>query len=389
MQQRNQGPLGGIRVVEVGGMGPTPFAGMMLADLGAEVIRIERPAGLGVFPGDSTVDVLNRGKKSVVLDLKQPSAREALLALVARSDILIEGNRPGVAERLGYGPAACFEQRASLVYGRMTGWGQSGPLAHTAGHDINYIALTGALHAVGTSESGPVVPLNLVGDFGGGGMYLVAGVLAALVESRISGVGQVVDAAVADGASHLLASIHGLMNAGAWQDKRASNLLDGGAPYYAVYRTADDEYVAVGAYEEKFFRKMLRGLGIDETTVPDRDDTARWPTLRAILAQAFAAHTRKHWEEVFEGTDACVSPVLSLREAAEHPQIAHRAAVVARDGYLQPGVAPRFSRHPESSPRPRPRPFGADTSAVLAELGVAEARSSVGERHWGGHQLDR
>lgn len=362
------GPLSGIRVVEAGGMGPTPFVGMMLADMGAEVIRVERPGGLGVFPGDPTQDVLNRGKRSLVLDLKKPEGLDVLLGLVARSDVLLEGGRPGVAERLGYGPGACLERRPALVYGRMTGWGQSGPLALTAGHDLNYIALTGALHAIGTAAE-PVVPLNLVGDFGGGGMYLVAGVLGALLESRLHGRGQVVDAAITDGASHLLAAVHGMMNAGAWEDERAANLLDGGAPFYAVYATSDGEHMAVGAYEEKFYLEVLAGLDLDAAAVPDRDDRAQWPALRELIAQRFVTGTRAHWTEVFAGTDACVTPVLSLRESAQHPHVAERGAVLADDDYLQPGMAPRFSGHRPAVP-PRPRPRGADTREVLAELGL-------------------
>ncbi|MFC5061804.1 CaiB/BaiF CoA transferase family protein [Actinomycetospora atypica] len=373
---RNTGPLSGVTVIELAGIGPGPFAAMLLADLGADVIRVDRPSA----PAPAA-DVLGRGKRSVVLDLKRPEAVEALLALTATADVLIEGNRPGVTERLGVGPDDVWARNPRLVYGRMTGWGQDGPWAHTAGHDIGYLALTGALHAIGPADGPPVPPLNLVGDFGGGSTYLVIGVLAALAEAARTGRGQVVDAAILDGASHLLAAIHQLLGSGRWTDRRGSNLLDGGTPYYAVYETSDGNHMAVGALEPKFYAEFVRLLGIDVDPA-DQQDRAQWPALRAAIATAFASRTRDEWAAVFDGTDACVAPVLGLREAASHPQVAARGSVVEHDGVLQPGPAPRFSSHPvpggvASSPVP-----GADSREVLAAAGLdADALLAAGVSH--------
>lgn len=362
------GPLAGVRVLEIGGMGPGPFAGMALGDLGADVVRVERPGGVGAFPGDEVRDVLNRGKRSAVIDLKAPEGVEAVLALVERSDILLEGHRPGVCERLGIGPDVCMGRRPSLVYGRMTGWGQSGPLASTAGHDVNYIALTGALGAIGPSEGPPAIPLNLVGDFGGGGMYLVAGVLAALLEARATGVGQVVDAAIVDGTLHLLSAVHGLMNGGAWCDARGVNFLDGGAPYYNVYATSDGEYMAVGAIEPKFYRELIVRLqaDIDPALQEDRDS---WPATHAAIATAFRCRTQAEWTSIFSGTDACVAPVMTLSGAIDHPHIADRGSLVMNGGLLQSAPAPRFSGHELTLGTPPPR-LGQHTAEVLLECGI-------------------
>jgi alpha-methylacyl-CoA racemase len=361
------GPLAGTVVVELAGIGPGPFAGMLLADLGADVIRVDRPAG-GAAPPANPADVLNRGKRSVVLDLKAPAAVEAVLTLCADADVLIEGNRPGVTERLGVGPGDVWARNPRLVYGRMTGWGQDGPLADRAGHDIGYIAVTGALHAIGPADGPPVVPLNLLGDFGGGSTYLVMGILAALLEARSSGRGQVVDAAIVDGTSNLLAAIHTLLGSGRWSDERGVNLLDGSTPYYAVYATSDGRHMAVGAIEPQFYAQLVEVLGV-EVDPSAQNDRSTWPELRRVFAAAFAARTREEWTTVFEGTDACVAPVLSLHEAARHPHVAARGSVVERDGTLRPGPAPRFSHHAVGSDRPAYAP-GADTCAVLKAAGL-------------------
>ncbi|MFI6455738.1 CaiB/BaiF CoA transferase family protein [Streptosporangium amethystogenes] len=365
------GPLSGVKVLELAGIGPAPFAGMALADLGAEVVRVDRPGGSGFFPGAEHLDLLNRGKKSVLLDLKRPEAVEAVLAMVAEADVLIEGYRPGVAERLGLGPDACHARNPRLVYGRMTGWGQDGPLAQTAGHDIGYIALTGALHAIGEAGGPPQIPLNLVGDFGGGGNYLVIGVLAALREADRSGRGQVVDAAIVDGTAHLLAGTHMIMAAGAWVDERGANLLDGGAPFYSVYETSDGRHMAVGALEPKFYVELLTALGLDEDP-RKQHDRSRWPELRARIATAFAGRSQAEWSAIFTGSDACVAPVMSLREAADHPHIRARGSIVEHDGLLQPAPAPRFSLTPTALGTPPPVP-GRHTVEVLDAWGVDAA----------------
>ena len=364
------GPLSGCRVVELAGIGPGPFAGMILADLGAEVVRVDRPA-----PGEPRAepfDVLGRGKKSVVLDLKRPEAVAAVLDLVAAADALIEGYRPGVAERLGLGPAECLARNPRLVYGRMTGWGQDGPLAQQAGHDIAYIAVTGALHAIGDEGGPPQIPLNLLGDFGGGSTYLVMGVLAALWAVRGGAPGQAVDAAIVDGAAHLLAMTHGMLAAGGWADERGVNLLDGGAPYYAVYATADGRHMAVGALEPKFYAEFLARLGLDEDPARQHDRNG-WAGLRQRIADRFASRTQADWTRVFDGSDACVAPVLGLREAADHPHMAARGTLVARDGVLQPAPAPRFSATP-AAPVAAPPARGQDDPAAIAARWRAEDR---------------
>ena len=359
------GPLAGVRVIELAAIGPSAFAAMMLAELGADVVRVDRPGGTELTAGAEGVDLLNRGKRSIVLDLKSPVDVAVALRLIGRADVVIEGNRPGVAERLGVGPSECLELNPALVYGRMTGWGQSGPLAQAVGHDIDYIALTGALHAIGEAGGPPVPPLNLVGDFGGGANYLVIGILAALFEARGSGVGQVVDAAIVDGAAHLMASVHMLTAAGRWNEPRGTNLIDGGAPYFGTYRTSDDRYVAVGAMEPRFYAALVDGLGLS-LDVSAQNDESSWPGTKALVAGAFATRTRDEWAAHFEGTDACVAPVLTTAEAARHPHIADRGSLVVRDGILQSAPAPRFSRTPTSLGSPPALP-GAHGAEVLAD----------------------
>ncbi|MFJ5516928.1 CaiB/BaiF CoA transferase family protein [Streptomyces griseoluteus] len=339
-----QGPLSGVRVVELAGIGPGPFAAMFLADLGADVVRVDRPdgPGLGIDPAR---DVTNRNKRSVVVDLKAPDGAARVLDLAERADILIEGYRPGVAERLGVGPADCRARNPRLVYGRMTGWGQDGPLADRAGHDASYIAVTGTLGMIGRPGEPPALPANLLGDYAGGSLYLVVGVLAALHHARATGTGQVVDAAIVDGTAHLSAMIHGMLAAGAWQDRRAANLLDGGCPYYGTYETADGKYMAVGALEPRFYAEFLRLLDLDGLAGAHHDP-ARWPELRERVAARFKSGTRAEWTSRFEGTDACVAPVLSLREAPHHPHLAARATFTEHDGLVQPAPAPRFSATP-------------------------------------------
>lgn len=330
-------PLDGLRVVELGGIGPTPHAGMWFAMLGAEVVRIERRG-----TGDAASDLLMWGRTLVRADLKSPGDREEVLRLIEKADVLIEGFRPGVAERLGLGPEDCQEVNPGLVYGRMTGWGQSGPYAHAAGHDINYIGLTGALHAIGGDA--PVPPLNLVGDFGGGSMFLIAGVLAALWERRVSGRGQVVDAAIVDGTSVLMQLIWSERAVGRWQDARHSNLLDGAAPFYRCYECADGGYMAVGAIESQFYERFIERLGLGSANLPDRHDREHWPDTSARIVEVFRSHPRKHWEDVFAGTDACVTPVLRLDEVATNAHMAHRGAVVTDGDKTRAAAAPGFDR---------------------------------------------
>jgi alpha-methylacyl-CoA racemase len=318
---------------------------MMLADLGAEVVRIDRP-GAAALDVAGIDDLLLRGRSRVSVDLKDPDATAALLDLIAVADVLVEGLRPGVAERLGIGPETCLARNAGLVYGRITGWGQSGPLANSVGHDINYIGLTGALHAIGDADRPPTPPLNLIGDFGGGSMLLVVGVLAALYERAASGLGQVVDAAMVDGTALLSQLVLSLRSTGSWTGERSHNLLDGGAPFYCTYQCSDGKYVAVGALEPRFFEDLRTGLGLDESWVEGRWDKHQWPTLREQLAARFAARTRDEWVEYFAGTEACVTPVLDFEEAARHPHLAERGTYVTPDGVLQAAPAPRFSRSP-------------------------------------------
>ncbi|MET7574317.1 CaiB/BaiF CoA-transferase family protein [Streptomyces sp. NPDC005492] len=368
------GPLSGVRVIELAGIGPGPFAAMLLADLGADVVRVDRPGGpgLGVAPEH---DVTNRNKRSVLIDLKTPEGPARVLDLVERADILIEGNRPGVTERLGVGPEACHARNPRLVYGRMTGWGQDGPLAQRAGHDIAYIALTGTLGMIGSPQEPPPAPANLLGDYAGGSLYLVVGVLAALHHARATGTGQVVDAAIVDGTAHLSAMIHGMLSAGSWQDRRAANLLDGGCPYYGTYETADGKHMAVGALEPRFYDEFVRLLGLADFTDARRDWT-RWGELREAVAARFRSRGRDEWTAVFEGTDACVAPVLSLREAPHHPHLAARGTFTEHGGITQPAPAPRFSTTP-TSVRGGPALPGADTSDVARDWDVPRLLDAV------------
>jgi alpha-methylacyl-CoA racemase len=359
------GPLSGVKVVELAGIGPAPFGCMVLAELGADVLRVERPGG-GLAMGPPEYELVNRGRRSVALDLKKPEAVAAVLQLIAQADVLVEGFRPGVAERLGLGPEDCRAVNKRLVYGRMTGWGQDGPLAQSAGHDIDYLGLSGALHAIGRADGPPQVPANLLGDFAGGSLYLVIGVLAALTEARTSGEGQVVDAAIVDGSAHLTTMLLGALAGGSWKQERGTNLLDTGAPFYDVYETSDGKHMSVGAIEPKFYDELIRLLGI---TPPDRYDVTTWPELRDQLTNAFAQKSQAEWTEIFDGTDACVAPVLPL--AGEHPHLAARGVFVDHHGVRQAAPAPRFSRTPTSLGEPPTRP-GQHTREALTEWGVTD-----------------
>ena len=348
------GPLAGVRIVEFVGVGPGPLAAMLMADLGAQVIRVDRtePSGLGI-ERPPQFDLLLRGKRTLRLDLKQPAGLALARALVTRADGLVEGFRPGTMERLGLGPEPCLRDNPRLVYGRVTGFGQTGPLAQAAGHDLNYIALTGALHAIGREGQTPVPPLNLLGDYAGGSMFLVLGMLSAMLHARATGQGQVVDTAMTEGVNALMTPFHGLHAAGLHDGPRGTNLLDSGAPYYDVYRCADGEFVSIAPIEAKFRKVLvdkLREAGADVQGLPDFDDRARWPELRQRFAAIFSQRTRADWCAVLEGTDACFAPVLSPREAASHPQQAQRQAFVAIDGVTQPAPAPRFSATPPARP---------------------------------------
>ncbi|RAI58151.1 CaiB/BaiF CoA transferase family protein [Roseicella frigidaeris] len=359
------GPLKGLRILEFAGIGPGPFCGMVLADLGAEVLRIERRDGPAVPPED----FINRGRRSVALDLKSPAAIAAVLRLVEGADALIEGFRPGVMERLGLGPEPCLGRNPRLVYGRMTGWGQEGPLAQSAGHDMNYIALTGALWSIGRAGERPVPPLNLVGDYGGGGMLLALGVVAALLHAKTGGEGQVVDAAMVDGASLLMAPIYAMKARGRWRNERGTNMLDGAAPWYDTYECADGRWLAVGPIEPQFFALLCETLGLDARNFPDRMEPAAWPALKERLAGLFRSRTRDDWATLFAGTDACVAPVLDMEEAPAHPHNVARGTFALRDGVVQPAPAPRFSRTRAELGAPPPA-RGADTEAVLREAGL-------------------
>ena len=371
------GPLDGIRVIELTSLAPAPFGCMILSDLGAEVVRVDRADACGPDAAAPT-DPLTRGRQSAGLNLKDPAGIDLLLRLVETADVLVEGFRPGVAERLGFGPQVCAERNSRLIFARMTGWGQEGPLAHTAGHDIDYIALSGVLHGIGRAGERPVPPVNLVGDFGGGGMLLAVGVLAALVERERSGRGQVVDAAMVDGSALLNAFVHGLLRSDVWREERGTNLLDGGAPFYDTYETADGGWVAVGALEPKFYAELLTGLGLDGAGLPAQYDRDGWPVLRQRFTTAFGQRTRDEWARVFDGTDACVSSVLTPGEAPSHPHNAARRTFLTGPGqdFAEPAPAPRFGRTVCATPAP-PVPPGADTDAVLAGLGLSAAEIST------------
>ena len=370
------GPLRGVTVIELAGIGPGPFAGMMLADMGADVIRVDRMptaasgSGLGaLLRNDSIVD---RGRRSIAIDLKDQRGVEIVLQLVARADILIEGFRPGVTEKLGLGPDVCRVRNPKLVYGRMTGWGQSGPLAQAAGHDLNYIAISGALHAMGPKDRPPAPPLNLVGDYGGGGMLLALGVVAALYEAQRSGLGQVVDTAMTDGAAVLMAAQYGMAAKGFWRDERESNFLDGSAPFYGSYECADGRYVAIGPIEPQFYRELLQKCGIDDPHFAKQWERAEWPALKAKLAAMFKTRSRDAWSALLEGSEACFAPVLSMSEAPLHAHNVARATFVESNGAMQPAPAPRFDRTPSELPPAAPA-IGADGVDLLRAAGRSEA----------------
>jgi alpha-methylacyl-CoA racemase len=374
MAHTAKGPLAGLRVIEFEAIGPGPFCGMMLADMGADVLLVDRPhdAKLGLGR-ERWYDTMLRGRRSVTLDLKTAGGVAAALLLAQKADALIEGFRPGVMERLGLGPDVLLSHNPRLVYGRMTGWGQQGPLAGRAGHDINYIALSGALNAIGRAGGAPVPPLNLVGDFGGGGMLLAFGIACGIIEARGSGGGQVVDAAMIDGASLLSTMFAGMLAAGQWRDERGANVLDSGAPWYDTYATRDGKHVAIGAIEPKFYAELLARLGLDAASLPAQHERARWPELRQRFAAVFLSKTRDEWCAVFDGSDACFAPVLSFSEARDHPQAAARAAYVELGGIAQPAPAPRFGRTPGAALRAPPERGGSGREA-LADWGFSDAQ---------------
>jgi alpha-methylacyl-CoA racemase len=362
------GPLEGLRVVELAGIGPGPFCAMVLADLGADVIAVDRPPPVLPVPGSAGYDIMRRGRRAVAVDLKAPGGADVVLRLVEGSDALLEGFRPGVAERLGVGPATCLARNPRLVYGRMTGWGQDGPRADRAGHDITYAAVAGALAHIGRRDQLPTPPLNLVADFGGGGMLLALGLLAGLLHAQRTGRGQVVDAAMVDGTALLMAPFYGAAGMGFWSDERGTNLLDSGAPFYDVYRCGDGAELAVGALEPAFFATLLDVLDLDPAALPTQDDVPRWPELRAAFTAAFATRPRAAWLEAAEGRDACLAPVLTMAEAAQDPHVRARGTIVEVDGVAQPAPAPRFSATPAALDR-RPAVAGEHTDEVLWDLG--------------------
>lgn len=369
------GPLAGIRVIEMVGLGPCPFAAMMLADMGAEVIRVDRkttPGTANPFPMLGTkYDVMARGRRSLALDLKQPEAKQVLLTLLEQAEVLLEGFRPGVMERLGLGPEICMQRNPGLVYGRITGWGQDGPLAQAAGHDLNYIALSGLLQAMGRADTPPAPPLNLVGDFGGGAMMLAFGVVCALLEARNSGRGQVVDAAMVDGSALLGAMIYGFRGFGAWNERRGANLLDGGAHFYDTYACADGKFVSVGAIEPQFYALLLKLAEISDPAFDAQMDVRLWPELKTRLAAIFKTKTRDQWCALLEGTDACFAPVLDMAEAPQHPHNRARGNFIEVDGVMQPAPAPRFSRSAPEVSMPPARP-GEHSEQILRDWGVGE-----------------
>jgi alpha-methylacyl-CoA racemase len=375
------GPLAGIRIVELAGIGPTPFAGMMLADAGADVVRIDR-SERAIYPPNQEphVDLMNRGRRSVAVDLKHPDGVALVLRLVESADGLMEGFRPGVAERLGLGPDECLARNRNLVYGRMTGWGQEGPMAAAAGHDIDYIALAGVLDPIGRAGERPVPPLNLVGDFGGGGMLLAFGMLAAILHASRTGEGQVVDAAMVDGAAALMTLTYTLLATGMWHETRGTNLLDTGAPFYEVYETSDGGHMAVGAIEPQFYAELVKLTGLADEDLPEQMDREHWPKMKERFATVFASKSRAEWESVFDGSDACVAPVLSMTEAPEHPHNRFRGTFSEVSGVLQPSPAPRFAATPGSIRWPPPNPGQRGDEALrewgLSEKEIAELRTS-------------
>ena len=371
---RPSGPLDGVRIVELSGIGPGPFAGMLLADLGAEVIRVDRAKGGSMLQAaEPRLDVLGRGKRSIAVDLKNPEGVATVLDLIASADAVFEGYRPGVAERLGLGPEVCMERNPALVFGRMTGWGQTGPMAPMAGHDIDYISIAGALHPIGRAGQPPTPPLNLVGDFGGGGIFLAFGMVCAILSARTTGIGQVVDAAMVDGASILMAPFVAMRASGMWSNERGTNMLDSGAPFYDAYRTADGGYLAVGAIEPQFYAMLLEGLGLAGEDLPGQMDRENWPVLKARFAEVIGGRTRDEWAAVFEGSDACVAPVLEPDEVPQNRHMKARESFVDIAGLVQPRPAPRFSATPPIDPAPA-QANGEDTRTVLSELGYSADR---------------
>jgi alpha-methylacyl-CoA racemase len=368
------GPLSGYKVIELAGIGPGPYAGQLLADFGADVVVVERP-GSGMRGIDA------RGKRSIVIDLKNPEAAAVLLKIIAKADVLIEGLRPGVTERLGIGPQACHAVNPKLIYGRMTGWGQEGPYSHMAGHDINYIAMTGALHAMGKSGEPPLPPLNLVGDFGGGSMFLVTGIMAALLRAEKTGQGEIVDAAIVDGVNSLMSFVYGMHGSMAWQPAREANLLDGAAPFYRCYKTLDDKFIAVGCIEPQFFAVMMEKLPLDKEEYGNQYDRSRWAKQSQMLESIFAAKTRDDWEALFNGTDACITPVLDYQEAAEHPANRARQTHIVQTGWTHPQIAPRFASQEPKAQFDIPAK-GADYRDILSDAGMlTEEIAMVLESH--------
>ena len=367
------GPLSGLRVIEMAGIGPAPFCAMLLADMGAEVLRVDRlvASDLGI-PMPTKFDLLNRNKRSVAVDIKSTQGKQTLLRLIEKADVLIEGFRPGVMERLGFGPDECRRLNPRLVFGRMTGWGQDGPLSRAASHDLNYIALTGVLNAIGRNGEPPAIPLNLIGDFGGGSLYLAMGILAAVLSARNTGVGQVVDAAILDGLASLMTMHYGFRQSGEWSLERGTNLTDSGAPYYEVYETRDGRYVSVAAVEKKFYLDMLKHIGLENEDLPPQEDREGWTQIRARLKEVFKSRTRDEWCHILEGTDACFAPVLDMDECINHPHNVARNTYVTVDGVLNPAPAPRFSETPSELRMP-PSAAGADTDAALSDWGFSRA----------------
>lgn len=369
------GPLSGYRLIEIAGIGPTQLTGMLLADMGAEIVRVERlgPVDLGV-PMPVRYKLMNRSRRSLAVDLKKPQGKDIILDLCASADALFEGFRPGVMERLGLGPDECMQRNERLVYGRMTGWGQDGPLAKTAGHDPNYIGIAGVLGSIGKRDEAPAYPLNLIGDFGGGALYLAMGLLAAMLETAKSGKGQVVDAAMVDGAASMMTTFYGLLAAGIWKEQRSSNILDGGAHFVNTYRTKDNKFIVVGAIEDRFYRKLLDKLEISDPDLrTQQHDRERWPEFAERFQQIFLTRTRDEWCEIFADSDACFAPVLSLTEATQHPHAQARNAYAGIDGVIQPAPAPRFSRTPSEIQSPPPEP-GQHTKQILLEWGFSKER---------------
>ena len=365
------GPLQGLKIVEMAGIGPVPFCSMQLADMGAEVLRIDRTADSGLGIGSKTkFSILHRSRRSVSVDLKKPEGVEVVLKLIEQADALLEGFRPGVMERLGLGPDVCLARNPKLVFGRMTGWGQDGPVAHAAGHDINYIALSGVLDSIGTKDSGPVPPLNLTGDFGGGSMFLAFGVMAALWEAQRSGEGQVVDVSMAEGSAYLLSAIYGMNASGYWSKERGTNILDTGSPFYNVYETKDGKWVSIGSIEPKFYEELLEKSGLGAMNLPSQHDREQWPQMKETFAEVFKQKTRDEWCEIMEGSDICFAPVLSMDEAPKHPQNVARESFIELDGVTQPAPAPKFSRTKAEVTRP-PSSLGEHTEEGLADWGFS------------------